>query len=49
MKMGLEVKKYIDVGNLVLDEVINGIVCDWLVEVDIKNGFLLDGYLCNID
>ncbi|WP_318767596.1 adenylate kinase [Lactiplantibacillus carotarum] len=48
-KMGLEAKKYIDQGNLVPDEVTNGIVRDRLAEADTKNGFLLDGYPRNID
>ena len=48
-KMGLEAKKYIDAGNLVPDEVTNGIVRDRLAEADTKNGFLLDGYPRNID
>ena len=33
-KMGLEAKKYIDAGNLVPDEVTNGIVRDRLAEAD---------------
>jgi len=48
-KMGLEAKKYIDQGNLVPDEVTNGIVKDRLAEADTANGFLLDGYPRNID
>nr|WP_047999195.1 adenylate kinase [Lactiplantibacillus herbarum] len=47
--MGLEAKKYIDKGNLVPDEVTNGIVRDRLAEADTKNGFLLDGFPRNID
>lgn len=35
-KMGLEAKKYIDAGNLVPDEVTNGIVRDRLAEADTK-------------
>lgn len=38
-----------DKGVLVFDEVINGIVKEWLVELDIEKGFLLDGFLCILD
>lgn len=43
--LGLEAKAYIDQGNLVPDEVTNGIVKERLEQEDVKaNGFLLDGY-----
>lgn len=42
--LGLEAKKYMDAGNLVPDEVTNGIVKERLAEADAQNGFLLDGY-----
>jgi adenylate kinase len=42
--LGLEAKKYIDAGDLVPDEVTNGIVKERLEEADAQNGFLLDGY-----
>jgi len=48
-KMGLEAKKFIDQGNLVPDEVTNGIVKERLAEADTAKGFLLDGYPRNID
>ncbi|VDG17676.1 adenylate kinase [Lactobacillus plantarum WCFS1] [Lactiplantibacillus mudanjiangensis] len=48
-KMGIEAKKYIDQGNLVPDEVTNGIVKERLAESDTAKGFLLDGYPRNID
>lgn len=47
--LGLEVKFYIDKGELVFDEVINGIVKECFVELDIDKGFLLDGFLCILD
>lgn len=42
--LGLEAKKYMDEGNLVPDEVTNGIVKERLEQDDAKRGFLLDGY-----
>ena len=43
--MGIEAKKYIDKGELVPDEVTNGIVKERLAQDDIAGkGFLLDGY-----
>lgn len=42
--LGLEAKKYMDTGELVPDEVTNGIVKERLEEADAQNGFLLDGY-----
>lgn len=44
-EMGILAKSYIDKGDLVPDEVTNGIVKERLVQDDIKEkGFLLDGY-----
>lgn len=44
-EMGLLAKSYIDKGDLVQDEVTNGIVKERLSQDDIKEkGFLLDGY-----
>ena len=44
-EMGLLAKSYIDKGDLVPDEVTNGIVKERLLQDDIKDkGFLLDGY-----
>lgn len=44
-EMGLLAKSYIDKGDLVPDEVTNGIVKERLAQEDIKEkGFLLDGY-----
>ncbi len=42
--LGLKAKEYMDNGELVPDEVTNGIVKDRLAQPDTKNGFLLDGY-----
>lgn len=42
--LGQKAKSYIDAGELVPDEVTNGIVKERLSQDDVKNGFLLDGY-----
>lgn len=42
--LGLEAKKYMDEGDLVPDDVTNGIVKERLQETDTEKGFLLDGY-----
>lgn len=42
--LGIEAKAFMDKGELVPDEVTNGIVKDRLAEADTKDGFLLDGY-----
>ncbi len=46
--MGLEAKSYIDKGELVPDEVTNGIVKERLSEDDTNVGFLLDGFPRNM-
>jgi len=43
-ELGKEAKKIIDAGNLVSDEIINGLVKERVAREDCKNGFLLDGY-----
>ena len=43
-EMGVLAKSYIDKGELVPDEVTNGIVKERLQADDTKNGFLLDGF-----
>ncbi|GAB6093558.1 adenylate kinase [Furfurilactobacillus curtus] len=49
-EMGLAAKAYIDKGELVPDEVTNGIVRERLSQPDVlKNGFMLDGYPRNLD
>ena len=49
-EMGVLAKSYIDKGELVPDEVTNGIVKERLAESDIaEKGFLLDGYQRTID
>ena len=49
-EMGMLAKSYIDKGELVPDEVTNGIVKERLSQEDIKEtGFLLDGYPRTID
>ncbi|EFI85232.1 Adenylate kinase [Listeria grayi] len=42
--LGLKAKSFMDEGNLVPDEVTNGIVRERLAEPDAKDGFLLDGF-----
>ena len=43
-EMGLKAKSYIDVGKLVPDAVVIGIVKERLNENDCQNGFVLDGF-----
>ena len=43
-ELGLKAKSYMDSGNLVPDEVTNGIVNERLAESDTERGFLLDGF-----
>lgn len=42
--LGLKAKEYMDAGDLVPDDVTNGIVKERLQQNDAKRGFLLDGY-----
>lgn len=49
IKFGVEVKCYLDVGDLVLFDLINEFVDDWLNNLDVVNGFILDGYLCLVE
>ncbi|NYV27949.1 adenylate kinase [Streptobacillus felis] len=42
--LGLEAKKLMDAGNLVGDDIVNGLVEERLKEVDTEKGFILDGY-----
>ncbi|MFZ5851747.1 MAG: adenylate kinase [Actinomycetota bacterium] len=46
--LGLEAKAYMEAGDLVPDEVTNGMVRDRLGEDDAREGFLLDGYPRNV-
>jgi adenylate kinase len=41
---GLEAKEKMDAGNLVSDEIVNGIVSERILRSDCINGFILDGY-----
>lgn len=43
-ELGLQAKSYLDAGDLVPDEVTNGMVRQRLAEPDAREGFLLDGY-----
>ena len=47
-EMGKKAKSYIDAGNLVSDEVVNGIVAERLAQDDTKKGFMLDGFPRNL-
>lgn len=47
--LGLKAKSFMDKGELVPDEVTNGIVKERLAESDTKNGFLLDGFPRTLD
>ncbi|MGC3053973.1 nucleoside monophosphate kinase, partial [Enterococcus faecalis] len=47
--LGLEAKSYFDKGELVPDEVTNGIVKERLAEPDTDKGFLLDGFPRTLD
>lgn len=42
--LGKEAAKYLDDGNLVPDRLTNALVKERLLEVDLQDGFLLDGY-----
>ena len=46
--MGLEAKKFIDKGELVPDEVTNGIVKERLAKDDVNDGYMLDGFQRNM-
>jgi len=41
---GVEAKAKMDAGELVSDDIVNGIVADRIHQEDCKNGFILDGY-----
>lgn len=42
--IGLKAKAVMDAGDLVSDEIVNGILADRLAEDDVRKGFILDGY-----
>jgi len=42
--MGLAAKQVMDAGNLVSDDIVNGIVSERLDQDDARNGFILDGF-----
>lgn len=46
--MGLEAKKFIDKGELVPNEVTNGIVKERLAKDDVNDGYMLDGFPRNM-
>lgn len=43
-KLGIEAKKFMDAGQLVPDEVVNGLVAERLAEKDCEKGFIMDGF-----
>ena len=43
-ELGLEAKKFIEVGDLVPDDVVIGIIKERLAKSDCQNGFILDGF-----
>ncbi len=47
--MGLQAKQFIDKGELVPDEVTNGIVEERLAKDDVADGFMLDGFPRNLN
>ena len=47
--LGLEAKKLMDAGNLVSDDIVNGLVAERLKEKDTEKGFILDGYLRTVE
>lgn len=48
IELGRQVKVVMDVGNLVFDDILLGMLELCLGQVDVVNGFILDGYLCNV-
>lgn len=48
-ELGLKAKAFMDAGDLVPDEVTNGIVAERLAEQDTEKGFILDGFPRNLD
>ena len=43
-QLGLQAKSFMDRGELVSDDIVNGMVRDRLTQPDCSGGFLLDGY-----
>jgi adenylate kinase len=43
-EIGLKAKAVMDAGDLVSDDIVNGILAERLAQPDIQNGFILDGY-----
>ncbi|APS42564.1 Adenylate kinase [Weissella jogaejeotgali] len=48
-ELGMKAKSFMDAGDLVPDEVTNGIVAERLDEEDTKPGFILDGFPRNLE
>jgi len=42
--IGLKAKAVMDAGQLVSDDIVVGIIADRIMEPDVKNGFILDGF-----
>lgn len=47
-KLGLEAKKFMAAGQLVPDEIVNGLVAERLAEKDCEKGFIMDGFPRNV-
>lgn len=47
--LGLEAKKIMEAGDLVSDEIVNGIVVERIAAPDCADGFILDGYPRNVN
>jgi adenylate kinase len=47
-KLGIEAKKFMDLGQLVPDSVVVGLIAERSLAPDCKNGFVLDGFPRNI-
>lgn len=45
MEMGKKVVVVMDVGNLVIDEIVIGLICEKF-EQGVEGGFIFDGFLC---
>lgn len=49
MELGNQVKGYMDKGELVFDQLIFGLIEECLGYKDVKVGWILDGFFCNVN
>lgn len=47
-ELGFQVKEVMVIGGLVFDDIIIVLIEEWIQQLDCKNGFLFDGFLCII-